>query len=55
LAGGGARFTATGREVLKRYRAIEVHAAEAVEVDMQVIPRVDGGSTPGRLIEGRYY
>ena len=35
LGGGGARLTATGREVLSLYRAMEDHAATAVVSDME--------------------
>jgi molybdate transport system regulatory protein len=34
LGGGGARLTATGREVLALYQAMEDHAATAVAPDM---------------------
>jgi len=35
IGGGGARLTATGREVLSLYRAMEDHAATAVVSDME--------------------
>ncbi|HEX5453656.1 MAG TPA: LysR family transcriptional regulator [Stellaceae bacterium] len=35
VGGGGARLTATGREVLALYRAMEDHAATAVLADME--------------------
>ena len=35
IGGGGARLTATGREVLALYRAMEDHAAAAVTSDME--------------------
>src|ERR1043165_9393324 len=35
VGGGGARLTATGREVLSLYRAMEDHAATAVVADME--------------------
>ena len=35
LRGGGAVLTATGREALARYRAMEAHAAEAIAAEVQ--------------------
>lgn len=35
LGGGGACLTALGRDVLRRYREMEMHAAAAIEADMQ--------------------
>jgi molybdate transport system regulatory protein len=46
LAGGGARLTATGQEVLQRYRAMEVHASEAVESDMKAFRELMADQPP---------
>jgi molybdate transport system regulatory protein len=40
LHGGGAQLTATGREVLKRYRAMEAHASKAVAAELRVFKKL---------------
>jgi molybdate transport system regulatory protein len=40
LHGGGAELTAAGREVLKRYRAMEDRASKAVAADLQAFKKL---------------
>ncbi len=43
--GGGAKLTALGRDVVKRYRAIEARAARAVAAELSAMEKIARGSS----------
>jgi molybdate transport system regulatory protein len=46
LARGGARLTATGQQVLQRYRRMEARAVEAAEADMRAFRELMSDQPP---------